>query len=392
MIVGPDGIEVEDFQTHRERINALIRSPEMFGADAAVSDRDFLGKIAVILANLLLSIDQSAQNIVSKISYENAEGQTLAFLASLKGIKSKPGKRSRASIVFSHETTGTDVIEGTELKDSLGRKWITESTGIILGGTCTVLAYCESVGPIVLQPDSITGFYVSAPVEGLEILSSTHASTGSLPESEQSIKRRMRFADITSYSSNNGGIENFLLSKRGIQDAYVYSNDTNEDDDNGVPAKCIAVAVDVTTATDEEIAKAIDSLRPGTADTFGTESYTVYDSSGVGHIIRWSLVEVSQFYVMAELTVADGETIDDEMKYKIRSEIVQQSEIVKKIGKKVTRAQYFKIVSDIVGSKCDDINIQLSSDGSTWGQGPINVDGIFKRLETSIDNVSVVID
>jgi uncharacterized phage protein gp47/JayE len=197
--------------------------------------------------------------------------------------------------------TGTDIVDGTVHWRYMG------------AGTAAVDVAVESVelGPNTAPAGTLT--VIDTPVSGLTSVSNAAAAVlGIAPESDPDLRAR-RTAELE--AQGEGGIDSMradLLRVLNVTDAFVFENNTDAVDADGLPphsVECVVLG-----GTDADVAQAVFSKGAGIATFGGVTVATVKDLAGGLHTVNFSRPTEKDVWVTVELTKdtgtypADGDT------------------------------------------------------------------------------------
>jgi uncharacterized phage protein gp47/JayE len=174
-------------------------------------DRDtFLGALAVAFAEVEGETNEALQAVWDSFDPNNAQGQALDTHALLAGIKRQEATQSSVILTLTG-TSGSFVPQGRVVEDDNGERWVTQSDVTIGGGgTVTVTARAENLGPIFAGIGEITN--IVTPASGWSAVTNAAAAIPGLARQSDESLRTARFRALRSGAK---------CSFRGIEQALT---------------------------------------------------------------------------------------------------------------------------------------------------------------------------
>jgi len=163
-----------------------------------------------------------------------------------------------------------------------------------------VTMVATATGPTVAPTGSLTN--IVTPITGVTgILNTQDAAVGMNVESDNAYRARMLQELQVAGAGTVEAIRARLLKVANVQSALVYENIMDVPDGQGrYPHSFEAV---VSGGDDAAIAEAIWLAKPAGIATFGTQVFTITDSQGVTHDIRFSRPTIIDVYVTVTVQV-----------------------------------------------------------------------------------------
>jgi len=357
------------------------RARNLFGENINLSDRSPLGKI---IKNFAYEISQnwSAQQDVYNSSFVDfAHGQSLDYLAKLIGISRRPANPARSSEpqVFEGDE-GVEIPEGFLVETIDGVQFFTVED-VTIDSTNSAEVNIEAVeageeGNV--GAGEITE--ITNPISGLSSTNNPAPIVGGR-DIESDFELRNRFQDSVQGggASTADAIRASILKLDAVRDALVVENDTTSTVD-GIPPKAFESIVYQGEAT--EIVETIFDTKAAGIEAYGDNSYTVLDSMGYEHTIKFTRPTDMQIYVDCTITTDDDEfpsggieAVEDNIIEYIGGEL-SNGEIVLGLGlgENVIRTRIIAKVHDIDG--ITDVTVALSTDGTDYSEANIDIDDI----------------
>lgn len=231
-------------------------------------------------------------------------GAALRGLVQINGIVHDVGTVSTASIVVTG--TADAVIEATVdrpivFTDSANTaRWlVTDNFTIGSGGTVTVTASAESVGPTQAAANSIT-VVVTSNAAIASINNPAGAVVGRAVETDTQLRRRRRNSTLAPAAGPAEAVFSNLLNIPGVTFARAYINNTLATDSRGIPAKSQAAVI--VGGDDNDIAETLLARSGAGVEFFGTSSVTLRDAQGEEYIVRWIRPTLIPIYVIVTIS------------------------------------------------------------------------------------------
>lgn len=345
----------------------------IYGDDVLLDSSTPDGQWLNILAQKGVDIRGLLMQLYNSFNPDNAQGSVLDQRCAINNVFRKAGTFTTVSINVTTDRSLT--LEGLDgnynnpegtgytIQDNEGNKFILVNTSTIPAGTTSLLFRAETIGNIVVLPQTITT-PVTIVLGVISVINPSAASSiGSNEESDAELRiRRRQSVSVGSFGYLNG-LQAKLLQLKGVNDAKVYENYTDETDDNGIPPHCIWVVMDG--GDTEEIADAIYSKKcPGT-DMKGDISYTIITPAQTQFVARWDNATTVSFRIRFGIkSIESGSVFDTDG---IAS--YMESHLSFKIGDMAETASITTIAQeaiDSLGGGGYAVNVQVSTDGSTW--------------------------
>lgn len=230
------GMEAAEFVDIRDAI--VKRYKDAYGSDIDLStanaDGVFVNDMALIINNIL----QVMKSLYGNLDVDTANGVYLDALCKLANVNRLPATKSVASLtVTSNYTTGGavtfgdvdgngNVLNQITFIDKAGTEWVS-NTNITLepGKSAEISATCTETGPVNAPAGWITNTLLTM---NLTVAQPSPAIQGSDIESDADLRQRRA---QSSGANGIGILESLvgaLLEVAGIDDVYIYNNNTLE--------------------------------------------------------------------------------------------------------------------------------------------------------------------
>lgn len=284
----------------------------IYGPDIDLSPSSPDGQRMLIEIQSALDNEDLITQVYNTFDPDNAIGVTLDWRVAINGIQRQAGTFTVTNITL--VATQAATLQGLNqtnfpvytVADSSGNQWELISTQVISGAGTYVFAFQSATpGANVSIPNTIT-----VPVTivlGITSINNptTYTTLGINEESDAALRlRRQKSVALSSqsfYSSMIAALENI----NGITSAFVYENDTDSTDGDGVPGHSIWVIV-AGTASNADIANAIYTKRSTGAGMFGLVVYDIVRPDGTSFPINWDVVTPEDLFIEFTATSLDG--------------------------------------------------------------------------------------
>lgn len=276
--------------TYTELLDALeYKARELFGATANLTVRSPLGLFLRIYAWMLNILFSVLEDVYNSRFVDTAVGASLLNLGRAIGLRVLSAQKATGYLTVSGPP-GTIIPEGWLAETAGGIQFFAVAeTEIGTGGTATVPARCTVTGPEGnVAAKTITTITNPGAVSGLVSVTNDAAFTGGR-ERETDEEFRDRYYASVDFAGgvNADAIRAALLQNvEGIMEAKVFENDTDFEDDHGLPPHSIEAVV--YGGLEGDIAKQIYDRVASGIQTFGQVAVQVITASGSTKEIRFN--------------------------------------------------------------------------------------------------------
>lgn len=345
----------------------------IYGDDILLDSSTPDGQWLNILAQKGVDIRGLLMQLYNSFNPDNAQGSVLDQRCAINNVFRKAGTFTTVAVNVTADRSLTlagldgdyNNPEGTgyTIQDNEGNKFILINTSTISAGTTSLLFRAETIGNVVVLPQTITT-PVTIVLGVISVINPSAASSiGSNEESDAELRiRRRQSVSVGSFGYLNG-LQAKLLQLDGVNDAKVYENYTDETDENNIPPHCIWVVIDG--GDTEDIADAIYSKKcPGT-DMKGSITYTILTPAQTQFVAKWDNATNISFGIRFDIkAIESGTTFDTQgiINY-------MESHLTFRIGDMAETASITTIAQDAIDSLGGGgyaVNVQVSTNGSTW--------------------------
>ena len=266
---------------------------QIYGSDIYIAADSQDGQWIAVIAKAINDSNQATITVFQNFSPAYAQGAGLSSLVKLNGLNRGIATNSTAvgNVVGQ---VGTVIANGV-VKDINGNLWnLPASVTIPTGGTISVTVTAQTVGAIAADIGQINSIY--NPQYGWQSFTNTSAATQGNPvEADSALRLRQAVSTALPATNTIESIYSAIGNITGVIRFTVFENSTGTTDSNGLPAHSFAVVVLGGAVVD--IATAIQLKKPPGIQTYGTTSYTVYDSFGLPVPINFFELTLVPIYV-----------------------------------------------------------------------------------------------
>lgn len=301
--VTPTGFVTKTLTEIKAAFEAAYRAT--FGAGINIAVQSVFGQLIGIKSEPLAEVWEQMAAVYAASFPDSASGVQLDNVCALTGTT-----REEPSLTHVLATvTGTP---GTPL--TAGRIASIAGTGVKFelladvtiggGGSTTGVEFAAvDSGPVPCYAGTLT--VIDTPVSGWTGITNPadHFVLGADLESDSALRIRR---EVELRAQGNAAVEPIrakVLDVTGVVDCYVFVNDTDLTDGDGVPPHSFEVVVNG--GADADIRAAIFATKAAGIRSHGTTSGTVVDSQGISHTIKFSRPTVLTMYVKIT-KLADG--------------------------------------------------------------------------------------
>jgi len=279
--IDESGIHAPDYQDILLALQADYR--RIFGDDVYIEPDSQDGELLAIVA--LAISDAYSGCIATYLSFSphTAQGVGLSQQVKINGIARLDWSYSSVDLRLVGQP-GTVILNGIA-QDTDNQRWLLPGAVVIpVNGEVTVTATAENPGDVRAPAHTVT--IIATPTRGWQTVENKQdALVGRPVESDAQLRRRQDVStSIPSLTVFEGTI-GAVASVEGVTRWRGYENDTNETDENGIPAHTICMVVEGGDA--QNIADRIAAKKtPGTG-TYGSVAVPVVDEMGVPNTIKF---------------------------------------------------------------------------------------------------------
>ncbi len=350
-----------------------IKAKELFGSKINLSVRSPLGIFLRVFAWFSGLLWQLGEDVYNSGHIDTATGISLARLGKFIGIRPYNAQKAVGKLNITG-APGAAVRKGFLVAAHNNVRFVTladitlDNTG---AGSVAIQAF--STGPDGnAEKGTITD--IVTPQGDVSAVINPEATKGGR-ERETWAEFRERYYKSTDVAggSNTDAIRAELLRVPAIGAATVFENDTDFEDDNGLPPHSIECIV--YGGTEMDVATAIFRRKAAGIQTHGDTAFVLLDASEKLYTVRFSRPVLRPIWVrISNLQTGEGYTQNSDIVQKL-VDFVGGSDLALSgglpIGADVVYNKLVCPVNDVPGVV--DYVLEVSGDGETWARGNIEI-------------------
>ena len=345
----------------------------IYGDDVLLDSSTPDGQWLNILVQKGVDVRGLLMQLYNSFNPDNAQGSVLDQRCAINNVFRKSGTFTTVNISITTDRSltlqGVDEnyndpeAVGYTVQDNEGNRFVMVNTQTLSAGTTSVLFRSETLGKVVVLPDTITT-PVTIVLGVISVNNPTAATAiGTDEEIDKDLRvRRRQSVAISSYGYLNG-LQAALLQLDGVNDAKVYENYTSSTDANGIPAHCIWVVMDGGSSAD--IANTIYEKKSVGCDMKGDITYTITTPALTQFVAKWDEADVTPLYIKFTIQPAtSGITFDTDA-----IETYIDSNLSFKIGEAAETSTITTLAQeaiDSVGGQGYAVDVLISNDEENW--------------------------
>lgn len=356
-----------------------------------------VGQLNGIFSSLIAEAWEVLQALNASVNPDSATGQSLDVVSALTGARRLQATKSTVTVTCAG-TPGTVLPVGRVLSvETAGDRFASTAEATIgVGGTVDVAFEAEEYGVIAANTDTLT--VIETPVTGWD--SATNAADADEGrETETDEELRLRRIDLLGAAGDAvlEAIRAEVLSVTGVTEAYVFHNDDDVTDADGLPPHSFAVVVRGGDGTD--ILQAIFNSGGAGIFTHGSTAGQVTDSQGIVHNVKFSRPEeiVLSLEVTIERDTDDG--FDDVASVALIQASLASYVDTFTIGQDAVRSKLFDAVfrdyaqttKPTIAGIIDVTQIRLKEGAGAFGTANIAADLGLQLITLDSANVTVIL-
>lgn len=276
------GVHIPTYADRLEQLKSDYSA--IFGPDTELTPYSPDYQLLSVFAKALDDMSALTVSLWASHNPNYASGASLDLLLPLCAMQRQPASASTVTLTV----TGTPLKplpEGLEAADAAGHGWITDAAvSLDADGHATVTAHCSQTGPVTAAPDTIR--IIRTPVaDWTNVTNPEAAIPGRDTETDAEARTRRNDAVSLPAAAISEGILASINALPGVAFSRLLKNDTDEDDEYGIPPHSLCAVVDG--GTDADVARTVFLRKsPGTG-TYGTTEAQVTDAFGETHTVSF---------------------------------------------------------------------------------------------------------
>lgn len=378
--------------TYAILLNALeYKARELYGDKINLTVRSPLGIFLRILAWIWNILWACLEDVYNSHFADTAVGNSLYRLGRNIGMQQLLSEQKASGYITITGTPGSVVPAGYLVATISGLQYtVMQRVTIPDSGEGLALIQAAETGPDYnTEAGTVTVIINPSAVPGIEsIRNKNDISGGRLKETDAEFRKRYHQSVDYSGGVNSDAIQAALLGDvNGVTSAFVYENDTDEEDDiYDLPPHSIEAVV--YGGLDENIATCIYSRKAGGIQTVGNTEVSVLSASNQQMAIRFSRPTPKYIYIkVTELKTGNAYAGEDTIRDALIGYIGGNTAGGLGIGESVTYIKLPGILTAVSG--VEDFDIQIGTDGSSYGRENIEI-GYREKAVTTENEIVIV--
>ena len=373
-----------------ERENNL---KSIMGEDFVIDKTTPIGNMELADANSELTIQELiAWLIPNMLDANTATGYFLDCICE----KNRIYRKQPAYTTFSLVLNGTPNTEFKKEDITISDK----DTGIYynLNTDATIGANGTGIGQFICQyygeyyPNTNTTFNILTPVVGLDSVTLDEGIlnlvVGRQVETDEELRRRRMFSVQQTSTSTLASIKANLYSLDGVLHVTYLENETELEDDNGLPMKSFEYIVDG--GDSGEITQTIFNNKPAGTRAFGTKEEIIKDSEGMVHSVCFT--PAKHINIGMDISIKSTSTQSQAWKNEVAKALKEKFDNIQSIGVPVKGYNYYTVLTNY--DEITDINTvrfyNADSTGSIKYFTTYNI-GIREIAKLNVNNINITI-
>lgn len=309
-ILDADGLQTK---TQAELLSEFTTDLQnIYGSDINLDSDTPDGQWVNIMIQSILDLEDLLTQIYNSFDPDNAIGVVLDQRVAINGIQRQAGTYSVTNItlVLTQSVNLYGLDQSAQpvytVSDNAGNNWQLQTTQLGVGAGTVVYSFqAATPGANLTIPNTIT-----VPVTivlGVQSINNPTAATSIGLNEESDATLRIRRQQSVSLASQGylAGLLAALENINGVTSAFVYENNTDATNSDGVPSHSIWVIV-AGTASSADIANAIYTKRNAGCGMYGGTSYVITQVDGTLFVVSWDQVAAQNLFISFTATSIDG--------------------------------------------------------------------------------------
>lgn len=370
-----------------ERENNL---KSIMGEDFVIDKTSPIGNMQLADANSELTIQELiAWLIPNMIDANTATGYFLDCICEKNRIYRKQPEYTTLNLILNGTPKTSILKEDLTVSDSNSGIYYNLNEDCVIGENGTVVAKfkCQDYGEYF--PISTSVFNILTPINGLNSVTIDYVNsnivTGRLTETDDELRRRREYSVGQTATSTMASMKSAIYSLDGVNFVTYFENDSESEDENGLPMKSFEFIVD---GGDEvAITDVIFNNKTVGSRAFGTTEVDKYDSEGNIYAICYT--KATEINIGIDIEVKVDSLQSTTWQNKVKQALKNKFDSIQGIGNIIKDYNYYVIltqfpeITDIVSINFYNIE---DPDKTTYTQFPIDKKEIGKL---NVNNISI---
>lgn len=284
----------------------------IYGSDINLASDTPDGQMMNIFIQSILDLEDLLTQIYNMFDPDSAIGNVLDQRVAINGIQRQAGTFTTTNVtlvitqavnLYGLDQTAQPIFT---VADNAGNEWQLQTTQLgVVAGTYVYGFQASVPGATLTVPNTIT--IPVTIVLGVQSINNptTYSTLGLNEETDAALKIRRQLSVSLASQGYLKGLLAALENINGVTSAFVYENNTNATDGDGIPGHSIWVIV-AGSAPDADIANAIYTKRNAGCGMFGSTQYIITQVDGSSFIVYWDVVVAQTLYIAFVATSING--------------------------------------------------------------------------------------
>lgn len=297
------GFVLKPLDVIKTEIEASLRAT--FGNGINLTPQSNFGQLVGIMAEREAILWQLAEAVYNALHPDSAGDVNLDNLSSLTGTARKPPSLTKVMATITG-TAGTVLPAGRVASvNGSGARFVSVAE-VTIGGGGTVAAEfeAEEAGPTPVYAGTLT--VIETPAVGWTSITNAadHTVLGSELETDAALRMRRELELRSQGNAAIAPVRAKISNVANVLDVFVFENDTDAVNADGLPAHSIECVVDG--GLDADIRAAIFAAKGGGIATYGTLSGVITDNQGTSHTVKHSRPTYLDAWVIVNVKIDAG--------------------------------------------------------------------------------------
>ena len=318
----------------------------IMGEDFVIDKTTPIGNMELADASSELTIQELiAWLIPNMLDANTATGYFLDCICEKNRIYRKQPQYTTMSLVL-NGTVNSEFKKGDlTISDKQSGVYYNLNTDVVIGqnGTGIGQFICQYYGDF--YPNSNTSFEILTPMIGLDSVTLNvdilNLSVGRETETDEELRRRRMFSVQQTSTNTLASIRSNLYSLDGVKHVKYFENETEKEDERGLPMKSFEYIIDGGVGTD--IAQVIFNNKPAGTRAFGTRQEIVKDSEGLIHAIGFTPAQPVNIGI--DIRIETYSTQANSWKNEVAKALKEKFDDIQDIGASVKDYNYYTVLT-----------------------------------------------
>lgn len=323
-VIDANGLQVA---TRDELITNYTANYELlYGPDINLDPDTPDGQEMNINAQAVLDLEDLVVQVYNMFDPDLAIGKVLDQRVAINGIQRQAGTFTVTNLtVVTNQALNLYGLDQTvqqvfTYSDNAGNAWNLIATQLGVAAGTNIFQFQSAVPGAVLTVPNTINVPVTIVLGVVSVNNpTTYTTLGINEETDAALRIRRQKSVSLSSQGYLAGLLAALENISGVTSAFVYENDTDTTDGDGIPSHSIWVIV-AGSGSNAAIAQAIYSKRNAGCGMKGSQTFNILQADGTIFTVRWDIVTQQDLFIKFVASSLDG--VNDPNIVAIRSDLV----------------------------------------------------------------------